>query len=181
MAAAHIRNRMPCSSNPNNASPFEMRFGRKPDMCHLRPFGVTAFVRIQKHITKISPRAVKGIFLGYGHTISNQKGWRVLLTDTNKVITTTNVKFESSISASIARRNRSLVSTDPFTVDSNSDAARSVPLSSPLPTSLQLRPRNSASHHRVNHLCPPQKRSLQLLLLQIPHASSTRQMWMSLK
>ena len=101
MAAAHVRNRMPCSSNPNNASPFEMRFGKRPDLCHLRPFGVTAFVRIQKHITKISSRALQGFLVGYGHSISNQKGWRIFLPAENKVVTTTEVKFETSISASI--------------------------------------------------------------------------------
>ena len=100
MSAVHIKNRMPSSSNANGISPYEARFGRVPDISYLRPFGVTAFVRIQKHITKVSPRALKGIFVGYGQTVSRQKGWRVFIVDTGKVVTTTDVRFELSVAIS---------------------------------------------------------------------------------
>ena len=74
LTACHIHNRMPCVANPNNASPFEVRYGSPPSLRHLRPFGIDAYVRVQVHITKVMPRAVKGVLLGYGHTVSKQKG-----------------------------------------------------------------------------------------------------------
>ena len=67
-------NRLPSRANENNKSPYEMRYGSPPNICHLRPFGIDVFVRVQTHITKVMPRATKGIMLGYGHTISNQRG-----------------------------------------------------------------------------------------------------------
>ena len=60
LCATHVHNRLPCSSNANNASPYEVRFGHMPDVRHLRPFGVSTFVRIKSHITKVMPRAEKG-------------------------------------------------------------------------------------------------------------------------
>ena len=74
ITAVYLRNRLPCSANPGNISPFEARYGRRPDLRHLRPFGVSAFVRIQKHLTKVQARAIKGIFIGYGESVSAQKG-----------------------------------------------------------------------------------------------------------
>ena len=156
MTAVHIRNRMSCSSNPGNASPYEVRFGRRPDLSHLRPFGVSAFVRIQRHTTKVSPRAQQGVFVGYGHSISRQKGWRIFLPASNKVVTTTDVHFESSISASVASRDASFVSTDPFTVeDTATDAPEQSPVSS-LPASLQLQPhtRGAAPARRLTGTPP---------------------------
>ena len=79
MTAVHVHNRMPSSANVGSVSPYEGRFGRSPDLRHLRPFGVTAYVRVNRHITKIAPRALRGVFVGYGHDVSRQKGWRVFL------------------------------------------------------------------------------------------------------
>ena len=74
MAAVHVHNRVPCRSNPNNASPYEVRHGSLPDLRHLCPFGIAAFVKIKEHITKVISRARQGIMLGYGHAVSSQKG-----------------------------------------------------------------------------------------------------------
>ena len=63
MTAVFIHNRLPTSANPGNASPFEMRYGRAPDLRRLRPFGTTAYVRVRTHLTKFQPRALRGIFL----------------------------------------------------------------------------------------------------------------------
>ena len=120
MTAAHVHNRMPCRSNPDNASPFEIRHGLLPDLRHLRPFGITAFVRIKEHITKVMPRAQQGILLGYGHAISSQKGWRILLPDTNNVVTTTDATFGKSLADSIASRDDELTSTDVLDVGERS-------------------------------------------------------------
>ena len=146
MCAAYIRNRLPSSANENSLSPFEVRYGRRPDLRHLRPFGVLAYVRIHKHITKVQPRAEKGILLGYGESVSSQKGWRVFLPSSSRVVTTTAVTFHRDLATSITSRDSSLVSNTP--PDFGSDS--SVPLpptpdESDLPVSLSLQPRSPSS------------------------------------
>ena len=113
MCAAYVRNRLPSSANTDNLSPYEVRYGRRPDLRHLRPFGVLAFVRVQRHITKVQPRAEKGIMLGYGESVSSQKGWRIFLPSSRSVITTTAVTFRRDLASSISSRDRSLVSNTP--------------------------------------------------------------------
>ena len=117
LAAVHVHNRLPTSANTNNLSPYEVRYGTKPDLRHLRPFGISAYVRIQKHITKVMPRAVSGVLLGYGHAISSQKGWRILLPDLGKVVTTTDATFSKSLQQSVASRPSDLTSADVITID----------------------------------------------------------------
>ena len=144
MVAVHIRNRMPCSANKGDISPFQARYGYPPDLRHLRPFGCTAYVHITAHKTKVMPRALRGIFIGYGHDVSGQKGWRVFLPHNNSVVTSTNVTFDLDLRASIARRNPDLVSADaPYIHEATVPTAPPQRSSSgPLPSSLQIRPRD---------------------------------------
>ena len=113
VTAAYVCNRLPTSANPENRSPYEIRFGRRPDLRHLRPFGITAFVRIQSHITKVQPRATKGIMIGYGESVSGQKGWRIYLPSPPRVMTTTAVTFTADLPRSISTRHPSLLSNQP--------------------------------------------------------------------
>ena len=139
MCAAYVHNRLPSSANPNSLSPFEVRYGRRPDLRHLRPFGVRAYVRIQRHVTKVQPRAQTGILIGYGESVSSQKGWRIYLPQSASVITTTAVTFHRDLPSSIASRRRSLVSVTP--PDFGGDHAAAAPISSPpsdLPLSLRV-------------------------------------------
>ena len=143
MCAAYVRNRLPCSANPNSLSPFEVRYGRRPDLRHLRPFGVRAFVRIQTHITKVQPRAYKGIMLGYGESVSSKKGWRIYLPSSSRVVTTTAATFHRDLASSVTSRDRSLVSHTPPEFDSASSAVSSAlappaPDNRDLPVSLRL-------------------------------------------
>lgn len=110
-AAAHVVNRMPCSSNDHNHSPFETRFGRTPDISHFQPWGITAYVRRMAHQSKVLPRADAGMLVGYGHGVSGQKGWRIHMPRTNKVITSTSVSFDRNLSESVQRRADSHKST----------------------------------------------------------------------
>ena len=55
--------------------------------------------------------------MGYGHAVSSQKGWRILMQDTNTVATTTDVTFGKSLSESVSARPAELTSTDSFAVD----------------------------------------------------------------
>ena len=104
---------------------------------------------VRTHLTKVVPRAVKGVFLGYGESISLQKGWRILLPDTGKVVTSEHVRFESSVTASISARDPSLVVNDffPVVLDSASSTPAVAPVSraSFLPRSLRIDRASSTS------------------------------------
>ena len=79
------------------------------------------------------PRAVRGTMIGYGHTVSNQQGWRILLDTEGTVATTTDVSFDKSLTQSIASRSPSLISNDTIVLESTAS-----PASSPdLPNSLK--------------------------------------------
>ena len=110
-AVAHVINRMSCSSNLNDHSPYQVRFGRAPDISHLQPWGITAYVRRMMHQSKVLPRADSGVLVGYGHEVTGQKGWRVHLPHNNKVVTSASVTFDRNLDESIQRRNNSLKST----------------------------------------------------------------------
>ena len=141
ITAVYVRNRLPCSANPDHLSPYEVRYGRRPDIRHLRPFGVTAFVRTQAHITKVQPRAYKGIMIGYGASVSGQKGWRIFIPNPPRVVTTTAVTFADDLAHSVSSRDPSLVSNVPpiFIPNDPTSPTRPNP-SSGLPLSLQAPP-----------------------------------------
>jgi hypothetical protein len=138
IASTHIRNRMPCSANPNNASPYEVRHGHRPSLSHLRTWGTTAYVPAQDYLTKVMPRNLRGIFLGYGHTVSRQRGWRVYVPSLRKVITAPKVTFASDLPTAVSKRDPSLVSSDNISLTNrdnravtaaDNDASRDLPVS----------------------------------------------------
>ena len=46
ITAVHLHNLMPCKSNKNNSSPYEIRcHGLLPSLRHLRPFGIEAYAQ----------------------------------------------------------------------------------------------------------------------------------------
>jgi hypothetical protein len=64
-------------------TPYELFFGRKPNVLPLRVWGCGAYVIInpKDRESKVSPRAEVGRFVGYS---DNHKGYRVLLDDDNE-------------------------------------------------------------------------------------------------
>ena len=103
-AAAHVLNRMPCSSNNDDASPYQIRFAREPRIDHLQPWGITAYVRRTGQQSKVHARADPGVLVGYGHEVTGQKGWRIELPSLRKVITSSSVSFDVSLEESVQRR-----------------------------------------------------------------------------
>jgi hypothetical protein len=94
LTAAYVRNRCPTSRNPSK-TPHEIFHLVKPDISHLRTFGCPAFVHIDSKIrTKWDPKAIEGIFVGYG---INVKGYRIYIPATGKVITSIHVTFHESL------------------------------------------------------------------------------------
>ncbi|KAF0768401.1 hypothetical protein AaE_002785, partial [Aphanomyces astaci] len=70
--ASWLINISPSSSN-KGVSPYHVVFKRHPSLGHIKTFGCTAFVHVQRaaQISKLDPRAVKTMFVGLPH---NRKG-----------------------------------------------------------------------------------------------------------
>ena len=75
LAAIYVSNRMYSSSLPAGLSPYEVFFGVKPDVRHLRRIGCLAFVFLEKEqrATKLSPKAVVCTLVGYSSMSSSYR------------------------------------------------------------------------------------------------------------
>jgi hypothetical protein len=70
-------------------TPYEARYGKKPDLSHQRVFGSEVWVHVPKETNKkMDDKAIKGVFVGYGNTSSL---YRVALGDKVKIFR--DVKF----------------------------------------------------------------------------------------
>ena len=88
------RNRLPTASLPSNKTPYEVAFGKKPSLQHLRVFRCRAYVMIQKDQRKsLQPHSMACIFLGYSEEI---KGWRCYDPVSKKIIVSRDVIFNES-------------------------------------------------------------------------------------
>jgi Integrase core domain len=75
--AVHIKNRVPHSALPPHRTPFELWHHHKPNLSHLRPFGVRCTSRIIPNNTllKFDPRGESGRFLGYARDAKGYLIW----------------------------------------------------------------------------------------------------------
>ncbi|GAA0172513.1 hypothetical protein LIER_41351 [Lithospermum erythrorhizon] len=79
------------SSNLNWKSPYKIYFSAQPSIDHLKVFGCLCFFSNHStHKTKLDPRAIPGVFIGYP---SGQKGYKVYDLVSKKVVITRDVKF----------------------------------------------------------------------------------------
>ena len=85
--AVYLINRSP-STAINFKLPAEVWSGTKTDLNHLRKFGCTAYVHVTQ--AKTSPRAMKGVFMGYP---DGTKGYRVWLPEELRCTVSRNVIF----------------------------------------------------------------------------------------
>ena len=94
--AAYLKNRCLNSAVKVNKTPFEMCYGKKPDLSTLRTFGCKVFAHIpkEKHY-KLDDRAREGIFMGYGE---NTKGYVIYLKKERKFIHSRTVNFRENSS-----------------------------------------------------------------------------------
>jgi hypothetical protein len=75
LTASHIKQRVPHSSLPTGVTPFQLWFGHRPNLSHLRPFGTPCTTRIiSSHLSKFDPRGESGRLLGYA---SDSKGYLI--------------------------------------------------------------------------------------------------------
>ena len=66
--AFYLTNCCSTCSLPPNKTPFELFYGRKPDLSNLKVFGCSAFRCLEVGVKKLDSKAVKEIFVGYGRT-----------------------------------------------------------------------------------------------------------------
>ena len=80
-AASYVRNRSPVSKR--DKTPWELFFGQKPDVSHLRTFGARVYALTPKELRgKLDPTSEAGRFIGYP---ANTKGYKVLL-DNGRIV-----------------------------------------------------------------------------------------------
>ena len=91
VTANYIKNRSPSSSSTQ--TPWELFYGRKPDVSNMRVFKARAYVHVPKQLRhKLDPLSQAGTFLGYEPT---SKAYRVLLADF-KMVVSRNVTFDET-------------------------------------------------------------------------------------
>jgi hypothetical protein len=90
--AATLRNYMP--SNGCASTPYELMFGKQPNVERLRVFGCAVTVHIPtKKRHKLSNTSMQGVFIGYA---KNSKAWRVLVPagyGSWQILESSNVRF----------------------------------------------------------------------------------------
>ncbi|GAB4814243.1 hypothetical protein N2152v2_001289 [Parachlorella kessleri] len=88
VAASYVRNRSPVSKR--DKTPWELFFGQKPGVSHLRTFGARVYALTPKELRgKLDPTSEAGRFIGYP---ANTKGYKVLL-DNGRIVISRDVKF----------------------------------------------------------------------------------------
>jgi hypothetical protein len=90
-AMVHVWNRLP-TAPMGNITPYEAWHNKKPDISHLRVWGCTAYVYIQRDKRKsLEPHMEKCIFVGYPE---GYKGWRFYNPTTKKFIISERAEFD---------------------------------------------------------------------------------------
>jgi hypothetical protein len=74
-------------------TPFELRFGRKPFVSHLRPFGYKCFVLKRGNLDKFEFRSIDSILLGY---TPQGRSYQVYNLETNTVFELCDVTFDET-------------------------------------------------------------------------------------
>ena len=91
--AAYLRNRSPTTAL-NGHTPYEIWFGKKPNVSHLRVFGCNGYVDIPKEDRKkLDAKSKECILLGYA---GRCHGYRMYDPISRKIITSRDVKFNEN-------------------------------------------------------------------------------------
>ena len=72
----YLRNRMVSTVLKNGKTPFQLWYGKKPDLKHLRVFGCVAYIHVPDiERRKLDKKAKKLRFIGYTETAGNYRVW----------------------------------------------------------------------------------------------------------
>jgi hypothetical protein len=72
---------------------FELHFGRKPSVSHLKPFGCKCFILKRGNLDKFESRSVDGILLGY---TPHGRSYQVYNFENNMVVESCDVTFNET-------------------------------------------------------------------------------------
>jgi len=90
-ALVHVWNRCPTDA-VDGATPYELWHGRKPDVSHLRVWGCTAYVHVQKDKhAALDPHMEKCVFIGYP---DGYKGWKFYNPTTKRTVISEHGDFD---------------------------------------------------------------------------------------
>ncbi|KAG6469325.1 hypothetical protein ZIOFF_074038 [Zingiber officinale] len=91
MCAANVINRLP-QSPTNKKSPYELMFGKKPNVKHMRVFGSICYVHVpESKRSKLDAKTRKYIFVGYDE---RKKGWKCLDPTSHRFVVSRDVVFD---------------------------------------------------------------------------------------
>jgi len=91
-SACFVSNRVFVRANLHK-TPYELRFGRRPSVKHLRVFGCKCFVLKTGSLDKFEAKSSDGLFLGYAE---HSRAYRVYLIDSKKIVETCEVTFDEA-------------------------------------------------------------------------------------
>ena len=95
LTAAFLFNLTTSSALPNNVTPYELLKTVKPDVSHLRTWGVRCFAHVPVELqTKLGNKSVECLFMGYP---PSGRGYRVRSLATNHFFDSGNVIFDENI------------------------------------------------------------------------------------
>ena len=94
----YLKNRSP-HAKLHRSTPYEHWYKQVPDLTNVRVFGYGCYVFIPAEVRKtkglghkLLPKATKMVFVGYA---DNQKGWKCYNPETNSIVVSSNVHFDS--------------------------------------------------------------------------------------
>jgi transposase InsO family protein len=110
-------------SKTRGKSPFEIVYGKKPNLDHLKIFGCRAsvFVHPKQRSNKLSPHSVTGYFVGFQQGV---KGWKFYIPEKKRIIVSRHAVFHEneSIQDGIPKDNEILNENNfEFTIDNEDD------------------------------------------------------------
>lgn len=124
--ATFVLNRIP-HPTLKTTTPYELWYGRKPSVSHLKPFGATAYVHVNEHNRhKLDACAIVGVLVGYA---TNSQNYRVWVPSLKTIVVTRHATFGRLESKDLAIPGRN--DEEVFELDTFTD--RPVLMPSPLP------------------------------------------------
>lgn len=96
MVAAYIRNRVTSRGISSLTTPFELLFGQKPNLSHIRVFGCRCWITNRgSNLSKLDARATEAILIGYAR---GSKGYKLWDPVRRSVIVSRDVRFDEDSS-----------------------------------------------------------------------------------
>jgi hypothetical protein len=90
--ARHVRNRVTTRALPQNTTPYEVVYDKKPNLSYLRLFGSRCWYNMRRpNVGRLDPRACEAIMIGYARGSQGYKLWDVA---ESKVVVSRDVKFD---------------------------------------------------------------------------------------